>query len=168
MVIKALGIFLLLVMAPAAFAGGLVGVTSVDLSETLPGSAYYMSTGPVVEANVPVRIDGTNDEVPMRGSTCLRVTLFSSEGLHSVWVEKLLINRAGGAHPESCYGFGLNQMKSLCPTQVSRVAPSEVVWIDELTFELEIGDVQPEDREQERARLRVHWLGGAAFDFSCE
>ena len=96
---KLVTVLLLFVGAMSAGAsthGDLVIFRSVDVGRTLPGSAYLMSVGPGLEADVPMKIDGLESTGTVKGHRFLRVTLFRVERSYSIWVEEIFINRAGG------------------------------------------------------------------------
>jgi hypothetical protein len=133
-----LGLIALLFIVPSftMAESGFVVFDPVDLEKTLPGSAFYLSCGPGAKVEVPLKMDGMEASGTWTVSRLLRVTLFETEGLFSMWVERIHVNRAGGSRVQSCSALSFHSLLPEHPW-VGPFRPRSVTWVDPLTFELE-------------------------------
>jgi len=155
------------VLSQAAFGQAVcVEPESVELTKTLPGSAYLMSLGPGLSIEEPLVFDSGHDAGMWRVTRVLRVTLFRVERSHRMWVEEVYINRAGGAEVRKCSQVWFSELYRQFPG-LTRVEPGEVVWVAPDTFDL-VDQIQFQGGQptRESRRLRVRLSETGLFEFS--
>ena len=159
-------LIIVLLAAPMASAqDGIVELGEVDLETTLDGSAFFISVGPAVQAEVRSEIG------ILTGERRFRVTLFRVERSFRIRLESIVFTRGGGSRVEWASDVFSRSLHDVCPAPC-RISAEGFAWLGPRSFEFVDAeptiDVRANTLIEAPRHLRIEILDSRSIALSCD